>query len=141
MRFIAALFALCLAGPVLAAPNWQKFSEHQNLTVEVDASSVNKRIHNGGQEIWARLRLTLVQEAPAINGKRGAYFISEMTAICKDDILMINTVHLYTKDHELLDSDQPVGPVVNPHIEDNFITMYLAHVCNTAKTGKPAPYV
>ena len=141
MKLFAAVLAIGLMTPAFAAPQWKEFGKSPIMVTEVDMSSLNRRTHNGGLEVWARFRLKLNKEAAVKDStKKGSYFLSEITVICKDDVVMLTRSTLYTKEGEVINTLQPLGPIQNPHNEDSFVSTFMAFVCKTTQTSKPWPH-
>jgi hypothetical protein len=125
--------------PIQDVTEFVRIGASPAFEIEVDMKSLFIRQHNGGYEVSSTLRLKLFQER-VVEGakKKGSYFIDSVTAICRDDKLVLNSATLYAEDGEALATSTQLGAIKNPRIPGNFITDYLDVVCNDAKKFKPA---
>lgn len=145
MRLLSKL--VFAAGAIIAplitsanpAPDWQLFGSSSYYTVDIDTNSLKVTDANGGLEVTSKIRITYAKELETFHeGKkiRGAYSISEITAVCDQDKIVFHTSSLYDKANNVI-ATKKIGDVANPHNEGTFLTAYLKFMCHSAQNNKP----
>jgi hypothetical protein len=132
------------AGPIysgsdtsLTGTQWDPLTTNPTFKIAMDAKSVKIVVVNDGFEIKTRLKMSFGQPIE-VNGQKklGAYYINDISAVCKDDKLKFDKSSVFAADGELLATGKNLGSLANPHSANNFVTVWMALSCNQVKNLK-----
>jgi len=139
---INVLLALGLASSPPPTSSFQAIGSSDKFEIEIDTSSISPKLMPGGWEVKSTIRLRAIVEFD-VQGKRkkGSYYIDEVTAVCKDEVLIVNSAMLYSKDGEILAAGKNVASFDGKTSAGNFIGTFLNTMCNDPTIVKPGTMI
>ena len=137
-----ALLALSiLVTPSIATPqniSWSNVVDQPNLKIDIDQNSINLIIRNGGFEMLSKLKMSF--GSPIVvpgKSKQGAYYINDVAAKCKEDVIMVEKSTVFAADGEVLAAGKDTVVLKNPKNPQSFITVWLQLACGQLKGKRP----
>lgn len=140
MRFFLPSIFVMLALPAFAAAAapepiteyWSYLGISAEHKIEIDMASLIVRNETTDKEISARIKLT--PEKPFFlkdKAKLGSYYIDTITVNCKEDLMVVDEINLFSYDGTLLEVIKNFGSVPNPQSKTHFVTIFLDAMCQS----------
>ena len=117
---------------------WENLVVTDEMVIDVEPTSIKQLSRAGGYEIFTRMRIGFFHEINIQNHKeKGWYYINEMVAVCKGDVIRVQKSTVYDKDGKELVSGKDLGELRNPKDAKSFVTLWLYVTCNDLKHRRP----
>lgn len=124
-----------------ASPKWETLVSTSKMLIEVDSTTMSTQVKNRSWEVLSTLRIHFFKEIN-IEGttKKGWFYISEISAACKDDKIHFNKSTVYTKEGVQLATASNLGAITNPNNPKSFVSIWLYMSCKDL-IHKPVPMI